>query len=362
MKIGILTYHRSHNFGALFQAIATRNVLLQMGHQVSYIDYWPDYHKAMYALFSWGSFRRKNRYDKFLYVKDCIFSFRGKKVLKDKFEKFINSYIIPFCEPMGTSYDLIIYGSDQIWRKQPWLDTYNPVYFGLHKSFSKLHATYAASMGIISNETSDHEKLKSLIGNMNYISVREESLLDFVHELGYKNAILSIDPVLLLTANQWKKIIQPNSCFLPPHHKYVLYINYIPFSFNESAIRLFAKEHDCDFVKINGAVIGKDTPDARIDTGPLEFLLYITKADYIFTSSFHALAFSILFQKEFYAAFSNNAGRASSLLAKLNLDNRLKNNEDETFVEDVINYNAVNSILDSLRDDSINYIKTITKE
>ena len=32
MKIGILTYHRSHNYGALLQAIATRIVLKKMGH------------------------------------------------------------------------------------------------------------------------------------------------------------------------------------------------------------------------------------------------------------------------------------------------------------------------------------------
>ena len=50
MKIGILTYHRSHNYGALLQAIATRIVLKKMGHDAYYIDYWPDYHRRMYAI------------------------------------------------------------------------------------------------------------------------------------------------------------------------------------------------------------------------------------------------------------------------------------------------------------------------
>ena len=52
MKIGILTYHRSHNYGALLQAIATRIVLKKMGHDAYYIDYWPDYHRRMYAMFN----------------------------------------------------------------------------------------------------------------------------------------------------------------------------------------------------------------------------------------------------------------------------------------------------------------------
>ena len=48
MKIGIITYHKSHNYGALLQAIALRIKLVQMGHDVYFIDYWPLYHKQLY--------------------------------------------------------------------------------------------------------------------------------------------------------------------------------------------------------------------------------------------------------------------------------------------------------------------------
>ena len=54
MKIGILTYHRSNNYGALLQAIALKKVLSDMGHKVTFIDYWPAYHRQMYALFSFS--------------------------------------------------------------------------------------------------------------------------------------------------------------------------------------------------------------------------------------------------------------------------------------------------------------------
>ena len=52
MKIGIITYHKSHNYGALLQAIALRIKLIQMGHEVYFIDYWPLYHKQLYDFFS----------------------------------------------------------------------------------------------------------------------------------------------------------------------------------------------------------------------------------------------------------------------------------------------------------------------
>ena len=57
MKIGILTYHRSHNYGALLQAIALRKVLADMGNDVTFIDYWPKYHQHTYAFFSLAAMR-----------------------------------------------------------------------------------------------------------------------------------------------------------------------------------------------------------------------------------------------------------------------------------------------------------------
>ena len=60
MKIGILTYHRANNYGACLQAIATRLVLEGMGHEVYYVDYWPDYHANTYKVFSFANLKSMN--------------------------------------------------------------------------------------------------------------------------------------------------------------------------------------------------------------------------------------------------------------------------------------------------------------
>ena len=39
MKIGILTFHLAHNYGAVLQCYALQEVLGRMGHQVSIINY-----------------------------------------------------------------------------------------------------------------------------------------------------------------------------------------------------------------------------------------------------------------------------------------------------------------------------------
>ena len=50
MKIGILTYHRTYNYGGCLQALATRLVLEEMGHEVFYIDFSDDPIIEVYSL------------------------------------------------------------------------------------------------------------------------------------------------------------------------------------------------------------------------------------------------------------------------------------------------------------------------
>ena len=47
MKIGILTYHRAENYGALLQAYALKEYLYTKGYDVAFVDYWPQYHIAV---------------------------------------------------------------------------------------------------------------------------------------------------------------------------------------------------------------------------------------------------------------------------------------------------------------------------
>ena len=68
MKIGILTYHRSNNYGALLQAIALRKVLADMGHEVSFIDYWPAYHRHIYEAFSIASLKYRSLKGNYNYI------------------------------------------------------------------------------------------------------------------------------------------------------------------------------------------------------------------------------------------------------------------------------------------------------
>ena len=209
MKVGILTYHRSHNYGALLQAIALRKVLADMGHEVTFIDYWPDYHKHMYEVIPIQSiiFYEETIRNKLRWFKSCIRNIKYRKNRIQEFESFISIYILPYTSTKEETYDLIIHGSDQIWRKQPELRWYNPIYFGKHGIISKRKISYAASMGILCNTEEEINEVSELLSCLNSISVRESDLKSMIENMGYK-CYQHVDPTLLLRGEDWISIMK----------------------------------------------------------------------------------------------------------------------------------------------------------
>lgn len=357
MKIGIITYHRSYNYGALLQAIALRKVLSDMGHEVTFIDYWPAYHRNVYALFSfhWLLSRRGVK-GKFEYLISCIINWTWRKKRKDHFEKFIAEYIDPFTSSVDEIYDVIVHGSDQIWRKQPIINKYNPVYFGKHQIRTRKRLSYAASMGILPEKDSDKQEIKSLLSNLDYISVREQNLLDLVKSLGYSVAHQDIDPTLLLPSDDWVNMFNLKK---KSGEKYAIYYK-MKNSFDISQLQKFASAKGLNLKIIYSKAIGQETDSDITTANPIQFLELLYNADFVFTSSFHGLAFSLLFHKPFLASFTNNGERAVSLLQSLDLSEYLILPKVEIPAQiNEINYDRVESKLFLLRTSSMNYLESV---
>lgn len=355
MKIGILTYHRSDNFGALFQAIASRKFFESLGHEAYHIDYWPEYHKAMYAPFSWWLFWRKGLKDKYVYLRMSLMKYSESKERRKKYTKFVEKYIEPYCAPDGLVFDTIFYGSDQIWRKQPYIDAYNPVYFAHNNYKAKRHVALSASAGILPNSQEDIACFKSLLDRFDCISVREQSLKDLIEDLGYK-ATLTCDPALFLTAEKWNEVFPEK---VVKKKSYLLLVNYIEESFNKGAVKKLAKTMGLDYVCINGSVIHNSENEDLNNVAPLELFDYIRNAEFVCTSSFHALVFSLIYHKQCLASFKQNAKRAESLLDELGIRRRLLepgvsylNNNDP------IDYCMVSKKMAIFREVSLEYITT----
>lgn len=353
MRIGILTYHRAHNYGAILQALATRIILQKLGHEVYYVDYWPNYHKEAYVFFSWHRLW-KYRWE---YLKNRILLHNEIQSRIAHFERDINHYIVPFCIPYNSKeeFDVVIYGSDQIWRRQLSSNQFNPVYFGRNNIKANRHVSYAASMGNLVKDPRERAKIKIWLSKFSKISVREVELQNYVKELGY-NSSLVVDPTLLLSLEQWDNILH-----LTPIRDsgYVLFYNLNKDTFDKQSIEAFASKKGLRVLEVKG-VAGKDSDSIISQCGPREFVSLIKYADFVFSSSYHGLLFSIIFHKEFYVSFRNNIGRANSILSSLGIEDRILP-PCVSYIEEPksINYSNVERILTIFRNASLNYLTDI---
>lgn len=346
MKIGILTYHRAHNYGAILQAIATRTILKEMGHDVSYIDYWPDYHKRKYDIFSINKFR----IGKFNYIKTILLYYSVLKKRIQTFNSDIDNYIQPYCTD-NTQFDAIIYGSDQIWRKQSELGDFNYVYFAASPYKAPLHIAFAASMGNV--DLSQCAKLKDYWKNFSSIGVREEDLLDCVRNNGFQ-CELNCDPTMLLTSTDWDEIL--NTQRLVPE-EYVLYYSLNKNAFDRKSIECYAKERGLQLIEICGGAEAERKgvyPYANIK----QFVSLIKYADTVFASSFHGLVFSLLYNRKVFVSNQTNTMRLKLLLGRLGLDNLFVAPACTTFPDlEAIDFKEVDKVINKLKDESLNYLR-----
>lgn len=357
MKIGILTYHRSHNYGALLQAIALRFKLTSYGHNVAFVDYWPDYHKEMYRPISFKRLKMGRIPGRIKYLADTFL--RLPKIIAriNCFNKFIDTYISPYCCPITQKLDMVVYGSDQIWRKQDGLNGhFNPVYFGQNQINATTHLSYAASMGVINLSHEDKVTLKEWLAKFKAISVREDDLLSMLNEIGVNNAMKVLDPTLLLSSHEWRKILDLND---KSFQKYVLFYDLMPDSFDEKRIKKFAKEKNLRLIILKARIDKMfHNTNELIAESPRDMVNLIANAEYVFTSSYHGLVFSLIFEKQVIAAFHHNKGRAETLLSSLGISNRLLNSRNETFPKEAIDYINVRAHMVQLKNQSNSFIQS----
>lgn len=355
MKIGILTYHRSQNFGALLQAMALRKVMTEMGHNVYFIDYWPDYHRNLYKLLDWNLLRLPYGLQSLYLFARSIGLYLPRKRRHDVFESFISRYIEPYVLPYtaNEAYDAIVYGSDQIWRKQSGLgNRFNPVYFGDNILRAKRSISYAASMGVIHSSDNDKTFLRERLSAFSDVFVREKSLKNLLADCGIA-AEMSLDPTLLLKQEDWMRLFGIKTRSIPD---YLLFYDLQSSSIDHSIIKKYAEEKGLGIKVIQAeAHLKKENGIEYIDDAdPAMFVNLFLNAKEVITSSYHGLVFSLLFNKNFLTVFSVNQDRAKSLLETLSLSDRMLSPRP-TSIPDLssIDYTEVNRKLDKEREESL---------
>ena len=122
----------------------------------------------------------------------------------------------------------------------------------------------------------------------------------------------------------------------------------------------YAKEHNKKVVLIECLNIQKKSKDyiSYNDAGIEEWLTLVKYADHIFTNSFHAWIFSIIFKKQFHAVYRNpGKTKIADLCDSLKINNFSEKKQSYSFnIKNEIDYKSTYTILDKLRKTSLEYL------
>lgn len=373
-KIGIIThFHGSMNYGGVLQACALCHSLKNMGYEPEQIRFHMDYTRKR----TMGEIVRKliNPARLINFMEYRIKRFWREKKLngrRNAFQSF-NASHIPSTDSVydpysiaacNGNYDAFITGSDQVWNP----DDYFGAFFLDFVSSEKTKISYAASIGK-SKLTPEHAvRMEAHLKDFTAVSVREQNAVSLVQPLTELPVELVLDPTLLMDKEQWNVMCSQRLVSKP--YLFCFFLGYD--SKARKLARKYAKKHGLTIATIPHAsslyVKGGSTwGDVRLwDASPSDFLSLIKYAECVFTDSFHACAFSTVYEKEFFvfrrAGQAGMSGRIESLLDLLSSRARFCDTKDRQRTSYIdaqlpIDYKAAAETLETLRIASREYLK-----
>lgn len=350
MKIGIATFHWSQNYGALLQTYALKKTLEEYGHEVLVIDKRPDLTKKKDTFIS--------------RFKDCILASSHPldrwriKEQKRLLEQFRKQYFSLHKEETIESLDIIICGSDQIWNSKLTGGKLEPLYFGESKYIiCNRRISYAASLGESELPKKDIKDFTRLVRGLDYISVREKSLLTEINKYIDKKIVCVLDPTLLLEKKAYENLL------IPVTEKEQGYVLIYQNTYDErlySIAKTIAKNKDLKVIEIARKRYRPLQKCTTILNGGVEtFLSMYKNADYVVTNTFHGTVFAIQFEKNFVSIpLKGRESRVLNLLTKLKLENRIiRNSNIENILDlDSIDYQKVKEEINIQQNNSYSYL------
>lgn len=361
MRIGIITFHNAINYGAVIQCYALMRFFEQRGHCVDIIDYRNSEIEGYRKSFSLkGIVENRGIIRKTKYILAYIFLNKRKKKVIKAFDDFLASKIklskrYYLGHNLPVDYDYVIFGSDQIWNLKL-TKGFDPVLWGQIEKGKAVFATYAASMGELSFLKDDEWRIAmDYFYSFDYISVRERSLKDYLCTKISKTIDYCIDPTLLVDG-----AILDSIAIQPQDNNYIYMYNITKDKYAESFACSMAHKLGCKLIitypKPNAFIKKNDDCDIREALSPEEFLGYIKNARLVLGNSFHVIALSLVFRKDFYSLDSYRSDRIKNILKNIGLISRHVYSTEKNVDVATIDYSEVEVKLSQMRKDSMSYI------
>jgi len=346
MKIGILTLPLNINYGGILQAYALQTVLKTKGHDVTLIDVKGINISKLplwWQLLAYG----KRAVLKYVLGRKDIIVFKERKqqkelpVISRDIRYFVDHSITPRITPSSLTeissdtFDIIIVGSDQIWRPKYFphiADAY--LYFTLGWNIKRI--AYAPSFGVSQWEYTKEQTIVcgDMLKRFTAVSVREDSGVLLCEKYFDVKAQHVLDPTMLLKVPDYinlmkqRETVESNGDMLT----YILdssedkedkdeIINYL-------SKKMGYRTYSVDHIRHK---YPSEPVEKCISPSVEQWLRGFYDAKFVITDSFHACVFSILFHKPFIVFANKKRGiaRLDSLLKMYNLTDRIVTSASE---------------------------------
>ena len=358
MKIGIYTIHACNNFGAMLQAYATARFLNEHGHRAELVNVMTKKaQRDMRYIGPWSSPKciARNLYALLnLAVHKKIDNFKKFRQLMPLSKMYNNKEDVVANPP---HYDLHLVGSDQVWNVEQGIGS--SFFFLPFIQDTEKKASFASSFGNIAPAHKFTKELKAFLAGFSHISVREADAAAFINQELQIKAEHVLDPTFLLNAEEWGEIAGNQPLV---KGDYILYYGFDTSKTCGDMISHLRKQKNMPVVGISVSLHSPYKFDKFYqEAGPIEFLNLIKYAKLVLTSSFHGMALSINFRKDFIVLkHGTRMSRMESLMNDFSLKDCIID-DMSTIVNKIGEYKVMysNEQIRDLTDKSKHYLLSI---
>lgn len=373
MKVGILTLPLWQNYGGILQAYALRKSVESLGHDAILIDVKRE-DKSFYAS-TLIDFKRWVKANLLVGLKRPYYpntkeinyiTSHTRLFIREKINPITNHISISKAKEFCKNLDIVIVGSDQVWRAEycPDLDLYTLNFENNLKS----KISYAASFGTNDWRFNDSDtiKCKNSLTKFDYLSVREESAVKLIRDKLNLKSIQVCDPTLLLEKEDYLKVADIPETDIPVDRGIFAYIldpnecrmkglKDVSRNLDKSIFYLMPKPFDKNF---------RSNPEDYVFPPVESWIRSFHESSFLLTDSFHGCVFAIIFNKPFIAIANIDRGvtRFQSLLNKFNLQDRLFDSVasiDPNIFHQEIDWQEVNRIKEQEKKRGTDFLKLV---
>ena len=346
--IGILTFNRAINYGAVLQAYALKTVLSRHA-DAELINYQSPHIERLY---------HATPKTPLALARAAVFAKRDRR-FRDFIAEISTPELYDGVSLPRAPYERLVVGSDQVWNLS--CTGGDLLYLPLGMPQERIYS-YAASFGLSDLPEEQTPLFARALSPMRVRTVREKSGQAICRDRLGLAADLALDPTLLLSAEEWRQFAR-GAAEVKKKERYLLLYTLSGNERIKAAARAVSRATGLPIYNLTVSL--RDRTGARRirDAGPREFVSLFAAADFVITDSFHGTAFSLNFGVPFYAFASNErASRITDLLLAVGLSERANPTEAMLLAPHGVDFAAPHARLDTERVRSEKIIEKIAED